>query len=344
MQKVRIAVVGCGVMAGIWLEYVTSRDDCEIVSLTDLHTEATQKLARRFGLDCKHYTDACDAIADQPDILFDLTVPSAHCSVTSAALRAGIDVFGEKPISDDFAQARSMVALAKEKGRFYVIMQNRRYLRQLRDMRAFLDTGRIGRPQIVTADFFVAPHFGGFRDQMAHPLMIEMAIHTFDQYRYLTGVTPISVFCHEFNPGSSWFQGHCAALCTFEAADGCVFSYRGCWCAEGIPTSWQSQWRVVGEDGTLLWDGFGEPKCGVPVGEPDAQRYIRRCAPVDITRCYHGKEEYAGCLEEMFTARMECRKAETDCADNLLSDAMTFAALQSAQEQRKVLLAEWMEG
>ena len=35
---------------------------------------------------------------------------------------------------------------------------------------------------------------------MDSPLVLDMAIHTFDQARFITGANPISVYCHEFNP------------------------------------------------------------------------------------------------------------------------------------------------
>jgi predicted ABC-type sugar transport system permease subunit len=38
---------------------------------------------------------------------------------------------------------------------------------------------------------------------------------------------------------------------------GAVVSYRGSWCAEGLRTSWEAAWRIVGERGTLTWGGIG---------------------------------------------------------------------------------------
>lgn len=181
MRNYRVAVAGCGVMARTWVQYLTDRRDCTIISLMDVDPNATQRMAERFGLSCPRYTQVGQSIADRPDILCDLTVPSAHEGVTCAALEAGIDVFGEKPISDCFSSALRIAKTARRTGRWYGLMQNRRYLAPLRDMRAFLETGRLGKPQIVTADFFIGPHFGGFRDKMTHPLMVEMAIHTMDQ-------------------------------------------------------------------------------------------------------------------------------------------------------------------
>ena len=60
-------------------------------------------------------------------------------------------------------------------------------------------------------EFFKAPHFGGFREEMAHPLLVDMAIHAFDAARYLLGADPVSVYCEAFNPAWSWYAGDAAA-------------------------------------------------------------------------------------------------------------------------------------
>ena len=44
------------------------------------------------------------------------------------------------------------------------------------------------------ADFFVAPHFGGFRDTMEHILLRDMAVHTFGSARFLAGADPLTPF------------------------------------------------------------------------------------------------------------------------------------------------------
>ena len=54
---------------------------------------------------------------------------------------------------------------------------------------------RLGRLGLVACDVFKAPHFGGFRDEMAYPLLMDMAIHQFDLARDLIGSEPVSVSC-----------------------------------------------------------------------------------------------------------------------------------------------------
>ena len=34
-----------------------------------------------------------------------------------------------------------------------------------------------------------------------------------------------------------------------------VYTYRGSWCSEGLHTSWESDWRIIGTKGSVKWDG-----------------------------------------------------------------------------------------
>lgn len=81
-------------------------------------------------------------------------------------------------------------------------------------------------PGILTADFFIGAHFGGFRDAMPSPLLLDMAIHTFDAARYLSGADPLAVYCDEFNPAWSWYAGNACATAIFEMTGGLRYVYR----------------------------------------------------------------------------------------------------------------------
>ncbi|GIO29598.1 hypothetical protein J2TS6_07390 [Paenibacillus albilobatus] len=160
-------------------------------------------------------------------------------------------------MSANLEQAKEIIQVSEATGRTLSVMQNRRYDANIRALREMIQFGTIGKPGMVNADFFIGPHFGGFRELMDSPLIVDMAIHTFDQARFILGADPVSVYCHEFNPTGSWYQGNAAAICIYEMSDGSVFCYRGSWCAEGASTSWESDWRITGEKGTAIWDGIG---------------------------------------------------------------------------------------
>lgn len=108
--------------------------------------------------------------------------------------------------------ARRMVAAASKAGKTYAVMQNRRYTKSIRHVAALVAAGSIGTVTSIDSDLSVGAHFGGFRAEMEHPLLLDMAIHTFDQARCISRADPASVLAVEWNPADSWYTGNSSAV------------------------------------------------------------------------------------------------------------------------------------
>ncbi|WP_424766841.1 Gfo/Idh/MocA family protein [Paenibacillus sp. sgz302251] len=342
--KHRVVVAGCGGMANTWVDYAKGREDTLIVALVDIKKEFAEAMAERKELACPTFTDLKEAIAaTDANMVFDVTIPASHYTIGKTALELGCHVFGEKPLAESMDDCKDIVRLARSTGNIHAVMQNRRFDPRIRAYRKLITEGTIGKPGFIGADFFLGAHFGGFRDAMESPLLLDMAIHTFDQARFIIGADPVSVYCHEFNPPGSWYEGNAMAICIYEMSDGSVFNYRGSWCAEGATTSWEAVWRVTGEKGTAIWDGHDEIYAEFVAAGDQTGKFMR-----DYERVYGelpamDKTGHHGCLEEMFTSLEEGRKPETDCSDNIYSMAMVLAALDSAKTGRKVMIADFMD-
>ncbi|QHW33893.1 Gfo/Idh/MocA family oxidoreductase [Paenibacillus rhizovicinus] len=334
----KIIVAGCGGMSNTWLDYAIQRENAEIVGLVDIFEESAKAMAAKKGLNVPTFTDLGAALAATgANLVFDVTIPASHKTIAITAMQAGCNVFGEKPMAESFADAKEIVEVSQATGKRYSVMQNRRYNKQIRSYRDMVGSGSIGTIGSIHADFFLGAHFGGFRDAMDNPLIIDMAIHTFDQARFITGADPVSVYCHEFNPPGSWYAGNASAICIYEMSDGSVFTYRGSWCADGLNTSWESDWRVTGSKGGARWDGATMPY-GEIVNPEKAEGFIREMLRIEGQEVYDGQEGHWGCLDEMFAALEAGRPAETDCLDNIKSVAMVFGAVESARTGQKVML------
>jgi predicted dehydrogenase len=327
-EPFRLAVVGCGGIAPAWLGPLRDRTDARVVALVDAVESNARSRAVEFELDAPVFTGLEEALSStRPDVVCNLTPPSLHHPVSLAALAAGCHVFTEKPLAAGLEQAADLIDAADRAGRRLSVMQNRRYLPTIRGLREAVTGGAIGTPGLVGVDFFRAPHFGGFRDEMDSPLLLDMAIHTFDATRFITGGRPVAATCTEFNPPGSWYRGAAAAFCTFELDGGTLVSYRGSWAATGFPTSWESAWRVVGSRGTALWDGESAPRAEV---EADGGGFERTTREFDLSTAWEGRTGHGGCIDEMLTALAEGRPAETDAHDNVRSLAMVLAAVASS--------------
>ena len=332
-------LVGCGNISRAWLRALPVVPDLRIVGLVDLDVATARERAAEFGLtDVPIGTDVVAAIeALRPDVVFDCTIPAAHPVVTLAALSRGCHVLGEKPLAPSLDEARRMVAAATASGRTYAVIQNRRYDPNIHRLRAFLRSGALGRITTVTSDFFVAAHFGGFRERMAHVLLLDMAIHTLDAARFLTGADPQAVYCREWNPAGSWYDRDASAIALFELGDGIAYTYQGSWVAEGVNTTWEASWRIVGTRGSVTWDGATGFAAQIAEGRDGIRSTYRdrELPPAD----YDLPTGHVGLIKDFVRCIRAGETPQTICTDNIQSLAMVFGAIASAERGERVTIA-----
>ena len=267
---INVVLAGCGAMSKHWLDAVRQIDGLAIVGLVDLDADRARARASEYDLTNVVIGTSLDAVLDQtrPDAVFDVVVPAARREVALSAFAHHCHLLTEKPLADSPENARAIVEAARRAGHSPVV-QNRRYVAHVRRIRRFLESGAIGAATSIHADFFVAPHFGGFREEMAHVLLLDMAIHTFDAARYMVGGEPAGVYCQEWEPANSWYRQGSSASAVFDLGGGKLFTYAGSWCAAGFRSSWEGSWRIVAERGSLVWDGNDELKAEVVLSTRD---------------------------------------------------------------------------
>jgi predicted dehydrogenase len=320
-----------------WAKNLTQHPDVDLSGWVDIRPDAAAAAAVANELTVPFTgDDLARALAEvRPDFLVDVTSPEAHHDVTIAALNAGVPVLGEKPMASTMDEARRMVTASDRSGKLYMVSQSRRYNRQLSAYRELI-RNRLGRVGILNADFYIGAHFGGFRDAMPSPLVLDMAIHTFDEARFITGLDPVAVYAEEFNPVWSWYQGDAAATAMFEMENQVRFTYRGSWCAEGCHTSWDADWRTVGEFGTAIWEENDMPFAQIVVNSggffSETEEVMAAVEP--------GREGIEGSLDEFLAALRSGNMPNGECHDNIKSLAMVFAVIASSSAKRRVAISE----
>jgi predicted dehydrogenase len=302
VNPLRAIVVGAGVMGRVWVRAVQESPDAVLAGVVDIDPQ-------------KAHASRIEDIAQEarPDFVINVSPPDAHYEVTMAAFRLGLSVLSEKPLAATMRQALGLVAASEVYGKVFAVSQSRRYEPGVASFREQI--GHIGPVGILTGSLFRGPRFGGFRDQMAHPLLLDMAIHGFDLARYLLEARPVRVYCEEYNPSWSWYRGGAAATAIFEMAGGTRFVYTGSWCSDGHETPWNGQWRASGEHGTALWDG--------------------QDGPLDAA--------ITASLRDFVTALRTGVTPMGECHDNIMSLAMVHAAIASAESGRPVAITDVIE-
>lgn len=329
MPEFRAIVVGAGGISNTWFDQIKDTP-VQIVAVVDLNPAAAQQQIDKYQLGCRAYAELETAIADQPaDFAIDLTIPAAHCKVTTTCLSHGLHVLGEKPMADTLDNARLMIQTARRHDRMYMVGQSRRWNPVHQQIAQTVQQQRLGKVDTVNCDFYLGAHFGGFREQMEHVLLLDMAIHHFDLARLFTGSDAVACSCWEFNPAGSWFKHGAAAHCLFEMTDGSVFDYRGSWTSQGFNTSWNGDWRLIGSQGSLSYVANKVQTAG----HGDDQSFMPDDQPIALPELPVIRTGQTGALDEMVAFLTDGRRPQTCCEDNFNSLAMVQAAIQSAENQ-----------
>lgn len=336
----RALVVGAGGLGRVWVKTLQEFEQTEVAGIVDVRLDAAEDAARNAGLDGTYVgTELDEALeAVHPDFVVDVTIPSVHHDVVIRSLEWGVPVLGEKPMTDSMQRARAMVAASERTGRLYMVSQSRRFDPRLFGFRKLIQQ-EAGLPLgILNADFYIGHHMESFRHALEHVLLLDMGVHIFDKARFISGEEPVAVYCEDFNPSWSWLEGMSSASAIFEMTNGMRFTFRGSWVSEGRHTPWQSEWRAVGPNGTVTWNGMDEPVAEVAAGPVDPGNRRSALATRTLDAMPVVEREFAGSLREFVRAVRTGATPMGECHDNIKTLAMALGAIESAETRRRVAI------
>jgi predicted dehydrogenase len=114
-----------------------------------------------------------------------------------------------------------------------------------------------------------------------------------------------------------------------------LYSYRGSWVANGLSTPWESAWRLIGDNGTVTWDGEQTFRAQV-VAEKKGRVHSTRNVDVPLDPAALPLTGHAGCIDEFIQCILTGRTPQTVCTDNIKSLAMVHAAIAAADQGQRV--------
>ena len=239
-SKINVAVIGYGAQGRVLVESLLKIDSIQIVAVCDIweYTRTyAEKYLKKLGVEVRTYENIEDLIAKEKDLQVAVvaTPDFWHAPVTNTCLKAGLNVYCEKMMSNTIEGARSMVATMRETGKLLQIghqrRSNPRYIfalnRLVRDAKL---CGRITAAQAqwnraVTEDFGWPKHSDMTAEQLAKygykdmhqfrnwrwfkglgggPLS-DLGAHQIDIFNWWLGVTPTSVIA---SGGLDYYKNH----------------------------------------------------------------------------------------------------------------------------------------
>lgn len=189
-DRVRVAIAGLGGHGRTIQEATEAAGNLDIRAVFDPNSEEAGRSAERYSCECVGSFDELLTRDDLEAIVL-VTPNDVHRAQAEAALRAGLDVFVEKPIANRLDDGLAMVEAAAGADRILFVGHNMRRGSAARLTKEIVDAGRLGRP--VSAEIHFSSDTGLNLPDGAWRLMpsrcpllpvMQLGIHAIDLIHY----------------------------------------------------------------------------------------------------------------------------------------------------------------
>ncbi|RXZ83650.1 gfo/Idh/MocA family oxidoreductase [Paenibacillaceae bacterium] len=144
-RKVRIGVIGAGLIGKAHMRNYAQIPDAEVVAICDINQQEARLVAEQYNIP-DVYSDYTELLSRDDIEAVDVCLHNnLHAPVTLAALRAGKDVYCEKPIAGTYHDGKVMLDAAKETGRKLHIQLGTLYRKETKAAKALIDEGMLGK-------------------------------------------------------------------------------------------------------------------------------------------------------------------------------------------------------
>src|SRR5262245_13485776 len=150
MDRVRLAIVGCGNICQLNAPGYLEHPRCEVVALCDPDRRRAERRAQQWGLKPRIYTDYSGLLDDPAVDAVELLTPTyLHAEQIVSGLAAGKHISCQKPIAVSVAEADRIAAAVARARTIFRVTENFLYYPPIVKAKELLDAGAIGEPSLV---------------------------------------------------------------------------------------------------------------------------------------------------------------------------------------------------
>lgn len=204
MKKVRLGLIGAGTMGRFHLDKLSGIKSMEVTAVCDSVKERAEVVAAEQR--CVAYTDHRALLkADVCDAVLIVTPHYAHTPIGKDALRAGLHVLVEKPISVHKADCERLIAAHRGRNQVFAAMFNQRTDPRYRKLKQLIDDKTLGKLDRITwiiTDWFRTEAYyasGGWRATWVGEgggVLLNQCPHNLDLWQWMFGMPQrVSAFC-----------------------------------------------------------------------------------------------------------------------------------------------------
>lgn len=222
------------------------------VSVSSAHGLSAARVAASSGFDS--IAQSPQEVIEDPgvDLVVIATPHSSHAAFTSAALRAGKNVYCEKPLALTHEELNEVEGALHESGRILFVGFNRRWSPPVATVRSHI----AARPGAVVIDYLVnagpVPEGHWYEDRREGGRLLGEVSHFIDTCSAITGAAPTSVDAVASGPGELLLSDSFSVALSYPGGTLASISYA----AHGHPSTSKETIRILGQGHSLTIDDF----------------------------------------------------------------------------------------
>ena len=334
-------MIGAGGMAHSWIHnfWTPFRERATIAAVVDVNADVLQEAGDFLELPASHrftqMSQAFDLV--EADFCCIVTPPAFHAEAVELACARGLDILSEKPIAHTWEACGEIYKMVQASGVKMMVTQNYRFSSCIVTLKkAIAELGLVNYVVSRYASDWRVRKEGWYIHHAPHPILVDCAIHHFDQIRNLSGADCHTISGYSYNPakvrgaqdafqGGASFDGDACALFTLRMNNGSFAQYEGSNIAPANTNSWHEEYyRVECEGGAAVLDRDNK----VRIEERDGHGTSVREMPHEEL-LWSGHEAIISQFLDWLDGGVV---PSTVLADNIRSNALMFAAVQAGTE------------
>jgi dihydrodiol dehydrogenase / D-xylose 1-dehydrogenase (NADP) len=162
MKTVRWGIIGPGNIAHKFADALRTIESAILTAVASRDKSRARRFADQYAVPLAFDSYAALAACPELDAVYIATPHSHHAKPTTDCLKHGKAVLCEKPITVNAAELQYLIDLAHQNNTFLMEAMWTRFLPIMETVKDWIDTGAIGEPRLVQADF-------GFRSDKKNP-------------------------------------------------------------------------------------------------------------------------------------------------------------------------------
>lgn len=219
IKKLRVAVIGVGVMGNNHARVYSELQQCELVAVSDLKEENAIEVSEKFR--CRYYLDHKEMLDKENIEAVSVAVPTRnHKQIALDVINRGVNLLLEKPIAGNVEDAEEIIRKAKENNVKLLIGHIERFNPAVIKLKKIIDDGKLG---MVTS--IIARRVGLFPSRVKDAnIVIDVSVHDIDIMRYLMDKEPDEIYVLGSKSLNSNREDQVVALMKFGDANGVIQS------------------------------------------------------------------------------------------------------------------------